>query len=85
MRSYPKLRDRALDIDYCTEGHTQQEHETSHGSMSRTKWAVYEPDGPILEVNGRKFGTSDDGAPMLVSVPRVYLCHAITQESFSVL
>ena len=47
-------------------GHTQNEHETSHGSMSRTKWAVDGPDGTI-EVNGRKFGSSDDGAPMLVS------------------
>ncbi|TCD67573.1 hypothetical protein EIP91_012270 [Steccherinum ochraceum] len=45
-----------------------QEHETSHGSMSRTKWAVDGPDGTIVEVNGRRFGSRDDGAPMLCSM-----------------
>ncbi len=49
-------------------GHPQQEHETSHGSMSKTKWAVDGPDGTVLEVDGRKFGTNDDGAPMLCSM-----------------
>ncbi|KAI0751603.1 hypothetical protein C8Q80DRAFT_1158351 [Daedaleopsis nitida] len=55
---------------YCTLplGHTQQEHETSHGSMSKTRWAVDGPDGTVLEVNGRKFGANDDGAPMLCSM-----------------
>jgi hypothetical protein len=50
----------------CT-GHPQQEHETSHGSMSKTRWAVDGPDGEVLELNGRKFSSNDDGAPMLVS------------------
>ena len=36
--------------------------------MSRTKWAIDGPDGTVLEVNGRKFGSSDDGAPMLCSL-----------------
>ncbi|KAI0774120.1 hypothetical protein C8Q74DRAFT_810377 [Fomes fomentarius] len=49
-------------------GHTQQEHDTSHGSMSKTKWTVDGPDGTVLEVNGRKFGSNDDGAPMLCSM-----------------
>ncbi|EJF62764.1 hypothetical protein DICSQDRAFT_57253 [Dichomitus squalens LYAD-421 SS1] len=55
---------------FCTLplGHPQQEHETSHGSMSRTKWAVDGVDGTVLEVNGRKFGSNDDGAPMLCSM-----------------
>jgi hypothetical protein len=48
-------------------GHSQQEHETSHGSMSRTRWAVDGPEGTAVEVDGRKFGASDEGAPLLVS------------------
>ncbi|CAL1701264.1 unnamed protein product [Somion occarium] len=62
---------RCEDCGYfCTLplGHTQQEHETSHGSMSRTKWAIDGQDGTVLEVNGRKFGATDDGAPMLCSM-----------------
>ncbi|KAI0723140.1 hypothetical protein C8Q76DRAFT_671490 [Earliella scabrosa] len=62
---------RCPDCGYfCTLplGHPQQEHETSHGSMSKTKWAVDGPDGTVLEVNGRKFGANDDGAPMLCSM-----------------
>ncbi|KAK7676902.1 hypothetical protein QCA50_020158 [Cerrena zonata] len=62
---------RCEDCGYfCTLplGHNQQEHETSHGSMSRTKWAIDGQDGTVLEVNGRKFGSSDDGAPMLCSM-----------------
>ncbi|KAJ6620561.1 hypothetical protein B0H10DRAFT_2188402 [Mycena sp. CBHHK59/15] len=59
---------------YCTlpRGHPQQEHETHHGSMSRTRWAVDGPDGTILELNGRKFGSDDDGAPMM--------CNLVCQE-----
>ncbi|OCH90958.1 hypothetical protein OBBRIDRAFT_792770 [Obba rivulosa] len=55
---------------FCTLrlGHSQQEHDTSHGSMSRTQWTVDGPDGTALELNGRKFGTNDDGAPMLCSL-----------------
>lgn len=48
-------------------GHPQQEHETSHGSMSEAKWAISDSDGDGLEVNGRRFGANDGGAPMLVS------------------
>lgn len=36
--------------------------------MSRTRWAV-EDDTSIIEVNGRRFGANDDGAPLLVSGP----------------
>ncbi|KAL1748217.1 hypothetical protein HDZ31DRAFT_21499, partial [Schizophyllum fasciatum] len=54
---------------YCTlpRGHPQQEHDTSHGSMSRTRWALDDEDGTI-ELNGRKFGADDDGAPMLCNL-----------------
>ncbi|KAJ6534677.1 hypothetical protein DFH09DRAFT_932195, partial [Mycena vulgaris] len=59
---------------YCTlpRGHPQQEHETHHGSMSKTRWAVDGPDGTVLELNGRKFGSDDDGAPMM--------CNLVCQE-----
>ncbi|KAJ7656315.1 hypothetical protein DFH06DRAFT_1091207 [Mycena polygramma] len=55
---------------FCTlpRGHPQQEHDTHHGSMSKTRWAIDGPDGTILELNGRKFGSDDDGAPMLCSL-----------------
>ena len=49
-------------------GHTQQEHETSHGSMSRTRWAVDGPEGSCIELGGRKFAANDDGAPMLCNL-----------------
>jgi hypothetical protein len=48
-------------------GHLQQEHETSHGSMSKTRWAIAGPDGAALELDGHKFGSNDEGAPMLCS------------------
>ncbi|KZV72346.1 hypothetical protein PENSPDRAFT_649928, partial [Peniophora sp. CONT] len=55
---------------YCTlpHGHPQDQHETSHGSMSQTKWAVVGEDGTSIEVNGRKFSANDDGAPMLCNM-----------------
>jgi len=49
-------------------GHSQREHETRHGYMSRTKWAIEAGDGideTILELEGRKFSSNDAGAPML--------------------
>ena len=48
-------------------GHPQQEHETSHGSMSKTQWAIAGPDGTVLQLDGHKFGSDDEGAPMLCS------------------
>lgn len=36
--------------------------------MSKTRWAVDGPDGTILELNGRKFGSEDDGAPMMCNL-----------------
>jgi hypothetical protein len=49
-------------------GHTQPMHETSHGSMSRTQWAFDAPAGTILELNNRKFGVADEGAPMMCNM-----------------
>ncbi|KIK75265.1 hypothetical protein PAXRUDRAFT_835730, partial [Paxillus rubicundulus Ve08.2h10] len=73
--------DHSLDPDvvhYCQErcascqyfctlplGHSQQEHETRHGSMSNARWSVDGPDEEGLEVEGRRFSTNDDGAPMM--------------------
>ncbi|KAG9090109.1 hypothetical protein FRC06_001223 [Ceratobasidium sp. 370] len=50
-------------------GHPQQLHETSHGSMTATKWVVEGDDAnPVYELQGRKFGSGDEGAPMLCSL-----------------
>lgn len=55
---------------FCTLplGHSQQEHETSHGSMTHTRWAVHGPDGVSLELGGRKFSSNDEGAPMMCNL-----------------
>ena len=52
----------------CYKGHAQQEHETSHGSMTQTRWAVDGPDGASLELGGRKFSSNDEGAPMMCNL-----------------
>ena len=49
-------------------GHPQREHETSHGSMSRVMWSVEGPEDTAFEVNGHKFATNDDGAPMMCNL-----------------
>jgi hypothetical protein len=49
-------------------GHSQQEHETSHGSMSNVRWSVDGPDEEVLEVEGRRFSTNDEGVPMMCSL-----------------
>ncbi|KAH7884451.1 hypothetical protein F5I97DRAFT_1937890 [Phlebopus sp. FC_14] len=55
---------------FCTLplGHPQQEHETSHGSMSRTRWTVVGSDDQALEIQGRRFSTNDEGAPMMCNL-----------------
>ncbi|KAF5337682.1 hypothetical protein D9757_014271 [Collybiopsis confluens] len=54
---------------YCTlpRGHTQQLHDTRHGSMSRTRWTLDDANEGI-ELGGRKFGAGDEGAPMLCNL-----------------
>ncbi|KAH9005515.1 hypothetical protein EDB86DRAFT_1452107 [Lactarius hatsudake] len=49
-------------------GHHQQEHETSHGSMSQTKWAVDDPNGTGLEIEGHNFSSNDEGGPLLCNM-----------------
>lgn len=49
-------------------GHPQQQHETSHGSMAKTRWTIEGPENTVLELEGHKFGQNDDGAPMLCSL-----------------
>ncbi|KAI6143616.1 hypothetical protein BKA82DRAFT_3983845 [Pisolithus tinctorius] len=61
---------------FCTLplGHPQQEHETRHGSMSRTRWSIDGPDdAAVLEIEGRRFSTDDEGAPMMCNL----VCQAI--------
>ncbi|KAF8549818.1 hypothetical protein OG21DRAFT_542691 [Imleria badia] len=86
------LHDHTLDPDdfhYCQErcascqyyctlplGHSQQEHETSHGSMSNVRWSVNGPDEEGLEVEGRRFSTNDDGAPMMCNL----VCQALDRH-----
>ncbi|THH11646.1 hypothetical protein EW145_g511 [Phellinidium pouzarii] len=55
-------------LDDLVAGHSQPEHSTNHGSMSKTLWAIDGPNGTALELNGHKFGSSDDGAPMLCNL-----------------
>ncbi|KAK7025067.1 VWFA domain-containing protein [Favolaschia claudopus] len=59
---------RCMNCGYlCTRriGHPEQEHHTTHGSMSKTSWSVDGPDDTVLELKGRKFASRDEGAPML--------------------
>ena len=56
-----------------SEGHPQQEHETRHGSMSQSRWVIEGPDGTGLEVEGRRFASNDDGAPMMCNI----VCQAL--------
>jgi hypothetical protein len=49
-------------------GHYQQEHETSHGFMSHTRWVIDSPEGNITELDKHKFPAKDDGAPMLCNL-----------------
>ncbi|KAG1725515.1 hypothetical protein EDB19DRAFT_1643996 [Suillus lakei] len=60
---------------YCTLplGHSQQEHDTRHGSMSSSRWAVDGPDDTGLEVEGRRFSSNDEGAPMMCNL----VCQAL--------
>ncbi|KAF8607195.1 hypothetical protein BDV93DRAFT_488167 [Ceratobasidium sp. AG-I] len=54
-------------------GHPQRLHETSHGSMTTTQWAIEGADqNAIYELQGRKFGTGDEGGPML--------CHLVCAD-----
>ena len=53
---------------FVSSGHSQQEHETSHGSMSNVRWSVDGPDEEGLEVGGRRFSTNDEGAPMMCNL-----------------
>ncbi|KAH9992107.1 hypothetical protein BJV77DRAFT_1003498 [Russula vinacea] len=55
---------------FCTLplGHTQQEHETSHGSMTQTRWAVDSADETGLELEGRRFSSNDEGGPMMCNL-----------------
>ncbi|KAH7882014.1 hypothetical protein F5I97DRAFT_1939518 [Phlebopus sp. FC_14] len=55
---------------FCTLplGHSQKEHDTRHGSMTRARWSIDGPDDEGIEVDGRRFSTNDEGAPMLCNL-----------------
>ena len=36
--------------------------------MSRTRWTIDGPDDVPLEIEGRKFSTNDEGAPMMCNL-----------------
>ena len=48
-------------------GHSQA-HNTRHGSMEQTSWAIEGGDDATREVQGHKFAIGDSGAPMLCSM-----------------
>ena len=64
----------AIDLFSCplqanpSSGHYQKEHETSHGPMTRTRWAIDSPEGNSVEPDGHKFSPNDGGAPMLCNL-----------------
>jgi len=49
-------------------GHSQKEHETSHGSMTQTRWSIEGPDGTGIELEGHRFSSDDEGAPMMCNL-----------------
>ncbi|KAG8993098.1 hypothetical protein FRB94_011064 [Tulasnella sp. JGI-2019a] len=49
------------------QGHPQTEHETAHGSMENTSWAIEGAPDAFIEVQGRKYAARDGGAPQLCS------------------
>ena len=51
-------------------GHPQQEHETGHGIMSHTQWAIDSPEGNSVELtrNGHIFSQNGDGTPLLCNL-----------------
>ncbi|KIJ09825.1 hypothetical protein PAXINDRAFT_102165 [Paxillus involutus ATCC 200175] len=55
---------------FCTLplGHAQQEHETRHGSMAKTRWSIDGPEDASLEIEGRRFSSNDEGAPMMCNL-----------------
>ncbi|KAH9005511.1 hypothetical protein EDB86DRAFT_2795794, partial [Lactarius hatsudake] len=69
-KSFHYCESRCMSCSYlCTlpSGH-HQKHETSHGSMSQTRWVVDDPDGTGLKIEGRKFSSNDEGGTMLCNI-----------------
>ncbi|KAG8930698.1 hypothetical protein FRC01_002392 [Tulasnella sp. 417] len=54
-------------ILFISAGHPQAEHDTAHGSMELTAWAVEGNVDAVVEVQGRKFAAQETGAPQLCS------------------
>ncbi|KAK4689286.1 hypothetical protein P7C73_g826, partial [Tremellales sp. Uapishka_1] len=47
-------------------GHREREHETRHGNMTKSQWTM--SDSMAVNIGGHKFGSGDDGAPMLCNI-----------------
>ncbi|KAF8494478.1 hypothetical protein JB92DRAFT_1146039 [Gautieria morchelliformis] len=71
---------RCPHCDYlCTlpYDHNQKIHETSHGSCSKTQWAIEGNQDAVLEVNGHKYAANDSGSPFLCSM----MCAALGRHT----
>lgn len=64
----PIIHPEAIVYTFLDAGHPQPEHETRHGSMTATRWAIDGEDEAVMELNGRRFSANDDGAPMMCSL-----------------
>jgi len=68
VRNSSRISAPAYTFRRSFQGHTRQEHETSHGSMTQTRWAIDGPDEAGIELGGRRFSTNDEGAPMMCNL-----------------
>ncbi|KAG8924163.1 hypothetical protein FRC02_010615 [Tulasnella sp. 418] len=48
--------------------HPQAEHDTKHGSMQNTSWAVEGDASAVVEIQGRKYAARDAGTPHICSL-----------------
>jgi hypothetical protein len=49
-------------------GHPQQQHDTSHGSMTETQWLINGPESASYELQDHKYGSGDQGSTVLCSM-----------------
>ncbi|KAG8952848.1 hypothetical protein FRC03_012004, partial [Tulasnella sp. 419] len=47
--------------------HPQAEHDTKHGSMQNTSWAIEGDASAVIEIQGRKYAARDAGTPHICS------------------
>ncbi|KAG8956419.1 hypothetical protein FRC03_010886, partial [Tulasnella sp. 419] len=54
-------------ICHLPHNHSQAEHDTKHGSMQNTSWAIEGDASAVIEVQGRKYAARDAGTPHMCS------------------